>query len=318
MTRENKLALVVGFALILFIGILISDHFSVARNQVSANLANQPIADPLAAQPRDDPGLLVLKPPPAAPPPSAPLLQQGEPAVNPTNMGPVEPMTPEQRSMIDHSATLAYSSPRAGDAPATQSDPQRVPRNVEPVNDGIAAGNQAEMRTVTARESDQIKIKDFVPVREETTIKLKDMHFHDVHGGESLFAICKQYYGDTSLVKALAKFNNMDDPAQVGVGRKLMIPPAETLGGKPRQKAPSAAPDSSSEPTSTSLVKVTTETTKTPAKPKTYTVKAGDSLSLIAQRVLGDKEKWRDLHRLNRKVIDDPDNLKVGTVIRLL
>jgi nucleoid-associated protein YgaU len=34
--------------------------------------------------------------------------------------------------------------------------------------------------------------------------------------------------------------------------------------------------------------------------------------------MLGDKEKWRDLHRLNRKVIDDPDNLKVGTVIRVL
>jgi nucleoid-associated protein YgaU len=31
MTRENKVALVVGFALVLFVGILISDHFSRAR-----------------------------------------------------------------------------------------------------------------------------------------------------------------------------------------------------------------------------------------------------------------------------------------------
>ncbi len=31
MTRENKLALVIGFGLILFVGILVSDHFSSAR-----------------------------------------------------------------------------------------------------------------------------------------------------------------------------------------------------------------------------------------------------------------------------------------------
>ena len=31
MTRENKVALVVGFALVLFVGILISDHFSRAQ-----------------------------------------------------------------------------------------------------------------------------------------------------------------------------------------------------------------------------------------------------------------------------------------------
>jgi nucleoid-associated protein YgaU len=38
MTRENKLALVVGFALILLVGILVSDHFSTARRQQSAEL----------------------------------------------------------------------------------------------------------------------------------------------------------------------------------------------------------------------------------------------------------------------------------------
>ena len=31
MTRENKLALVVGFGLMLFVGILVSDHFSAQR-----------------------------------------------------------------------------------------------------------------------------------------------------------------------------------------------------------------------------------------------------------------------------------------------
>jgi nucleoid-associated protein YgaU len=41
MTRENKLALVIGFALILFVGVLVSDHFSAARTIESADLTSQ-------------------------------------------------------------------------------------------------------------------------------------------------------------------------------------------------------------------------------------------------------------------------------------
>ena len=38
MTREHKLALIVGFSLVLIVGVLISDHFSPARRQdVSAD-----------------------------------------------------------------------------------------------------------------------------------------------------------------------------------------------------------------------------------------------------------------------------------------
>jgi nucleoid-associated protein YgaU len=56
MTRENKLALVVGFALILFVGILVSDHFSTARQQESADLV--PVRDPLVESRRQNPDLL--------------------------------------------------------------------------------------------------------------------------------------------------------------------------------------------------------------------------------------------------------------------
>lgn len=45
MTRENKLALVIGFGLILFVGILVSDHFSPARLREAAELTGA--VDPL-------------------------------------------------------------------------------------------------------------------------------------------------------------------------------------------------------------------------------------------------------------------------------
>ncbi len=57
MTRENKLALVIGFALILFVGILISDHFSSVAARRSADL-RPAIADPLAVNRHEDRELL--------------------------------------------------------------------------------------------------------------------------------------------------------------------------------------------------------------------------------------------------------------------
>jgi nucleoid-associated protein YgaU len=39
MTREHKLSLVLGFGLLLFVGILLSDHFSAAQRREHANLA---------------------------------------------------------------------------------------------------------------------------------------------------------------------------------------------------------------------------------------------------------------------------------------
>lgn len=41
MTRESKLALIVGFGLILFVGILVSDHFSSGQRQEAAHLLAQ-------------------------------------------------------------------------------------------------------------------------------------------------------------------------------------------------------------------------------------------------------------------------------------
>jgi len=41
MTRESKLALIVGFGLILFVGILVSDHFSAGQRQEAAHLLAQ-------------------------------------------------------------------------------------------------------------------------------------------------------------------------------------------------------------------------------------------------------------------------------------
>jgi len=54
----------------------------------------------------------------------------------------------------------------------------------------------------------------------------------------------------------------------------------------------------------------------TPAA-KTYTVKAGDTLSAIAKEHLGSAGAYMKIFELNKDVLKDPDKIKPGQVLRL-
>ena len=53
------------------------------------------------------------------------------------------------------------------------------------------------------------------------------------------------------------------------------------------------------------------------ATERTYTVQKGDSLSKIAKREYGDAQQWRRIFEANRNLIDNPDLIYPGQVIRL-
>ena len=52
-------------------------------------------------------------------------------------------------------------------------------------------------------------------------------------------------------------------------------------------------------------------------QPRTITVKAGDSLSKIAKRELGDAEKWHAIYEANRDKIKNPDLIYPGEVLTI-
>jgi nucleoid-associated protein YgaU len=53
------------------------------------------------------------------------------------------------------------------------------------------------------------------------------------------------------------------------------------------------------------------------AAAKTYTVKAGDTLSAIAKAQLGDASKYTKIFEANRDVLSDPDHIKPGQVLKI-
>ena len=54
-----------------------------------------------------------------------------------------------------------------------------------------------------------------------------------------------------------------------------------------------------------------------PAAAKTYTVKAGDTLSAIAKAHLGSAGAYMKIFDLNKDQLTDPDKIKPGQVLRL-
>ncbi|MPY88831.1 MAG: LysM peptidoglycan-binding domain-containing protein [Luteitalea sp.] len=55
----------------------------------------------------------------------------------------------------------------------------------------------------------------------------------------------------------------------------------------------------------------------TPAVAKTYTVKAGDTLSAIAKEHLGSAGAYLKIFELNKDQLTDPDKIRPGQVLRL-
>ncbi|HWB18666.1 MAG TPA: LysM peptidoglycan-binding domain-containing protein [Phycisphaerales bacterium] len=334
MTRENKLALVVGFALILFVGILISDHFSIARHQPTADLSTA--REPALQQSQQESGpqyIAMIAPPSPSPSPS----QQQIPAVDtahvPTEAGRtangqlvrelVDPISQEQDVQAQQQANAAQQHEVM--MLGTTADGRQAAVPIE--SQLMQAQEDVEtpsVRTVNTRTQDADVPQGFEKVQEGAAQPYK---FHDVMPGESLYAIVKSEMGDTTKVAEIAKLNKLDDPSMLQVGQRIRIPApplihptSSSTPGAKTVTAQKVVPMTGTQPVAandgTATKKQVSPAAKAPAV-ATYTVQKGDNLSTIASKVLGSKSRWQELYNLNKDVIRSPDNLKVGTKLTL-
>ena len=286
MTRENKLALVVGFGLILLVGILISDHFSTASSQQSAEFGGR-AEDPLRRLGPDQ-SFITTNPAITASP------NRGAEA------RPNEPVERAHGPAIEHAADISHADP-----PTTIRRPQHTqvpPPALAPIEMGAPAGS---------------RIPQGLSSEPVVTAAGGSVRIHHVVAGESLTSITRSYYGADDLVDALAAFNDIEDPDRISLNRRLRIPEASVLrGGAP---APTdAAPErTASAPAPRTAPPAATPPATPPAPGRTYTVRNGDILSRIAARELGSSSHTRRLFEANRDVLRDMNDLRPGMVLRL-
>jgi nucleoid-associated protein YgaU len=58
-------------------------------------------------------------------------------------------------------------------------------------------------------------------------------------------------------------------------------------------------------------------TAPTVAGTRTYTVVAGDNLSKIAKKLLGDSNRWKEIHQLNADTVKNPNLIHPGQVLKI-
>lgn len=109
---------------------------------------------------------------------------------------------------------------------------------------------------------------------------------HVVAPGDTLIALALRYLGNGNRWREIADANGIADPRAMKIGATLKIPGGGAGQGSEKKAAP-----------------------------RTYVVKPGDTLSAIAQRLLGSAQKWRELAAANN--IADPTRLKVGTTLTI-
>lgn len=252
MTRENKLALVVGFALIVFVGVLVSDHFSAARLDKPANLAQRD--GRFSSRNFADGELIDLDKQNVAAKKSNPVVR---PAVN--------------TAKYKQQGVLGYAQPKHNPVKVANTNVFRLP------------DLQDDSSTIPAAPKKKLPRKISSKIR---TVIVKP--------NESLSAICQREYREGSLAGALAEYNGITDPNMVRAGMKLRLPDRTFFGIISKQRNPS-----------------------TKAKFSHYTVKSGDTLSDISQKLLNTARRWQELFELNRDVIDDPGNVRAGITLKI-
>lgn len=363
MTRELKLALIVGFSLVLLVTVLISDHLSSARKaQLEAGVPDQPAVLAAAREPivtivqGAGGGITGFQPSASAdaanwqlgPERTSTHLLAEQPGTSPQilqelgdRVGDVVAGATRPEPLIDTTA-MHLNPPMIDVSQQPTLLPEPVANRVQQAKLDVQSGlttpggamgatglpptNIAQVNptplTLTATEVLSASSK----VQPASAKPAADDRWHTVAKGETATSIARRYYGLGSAWKRLAERNGnrIGPKGEVRVGVRLRIPSFESLGLRQVQQPaidPQLGAILAHQPDLT-RIDVTprkSQTTRSdrakPAKTRTYTVRKGDTLGVIAQRELGTVRRTREILTLNR--LADADHLRTGMTLLL-
>lgn len=314
MTREHKLALIIGFTLILIVGVLISDHLSGQRELKLASVA---VDDERATLGLGDA--------------INPLVKWAE--ENARDIVPAVRTAPVNSDSASPSYTSEGLAAGPSDAPPIESGPLVIGngRLSGETSDNLdrairKAGGDLQSqpdgtRTLTLRpEPAAGTTEPNVGTSGFAKVDPKDVTIYRIQEKDSLYSIAKATYGDPSLWRALADFNEgrVGKDGSVRVNATIKLPPKHVLTG--------ASPETASRPPATPA---RTEIVSKPvAEPKpapktaaekgtTHKVVKGDSLAKLAQKYLGSKDRANEIMAANRDRISDPNQIQIDMVLRI-
>ncbi|MCC6910107.1 MAG: LysM peptidoglycan-binding domain-containing protein [Phycisphaerales bacterium] len=284
MTRENKLALIVGFSLLLVVAVLLADHLSPAQQDRLATL-DPPVGD--------------------GPTINLPAGQGAHRQFGRAEND--EPLSPDRRTiLIDPPTTAMNTDLNASDAGSGGDD--AIARISEFERDSLVGpgfGSQIS-RESEQPEAIQMGAPVLPPGSElQQPVDRGDATPYTVRDRDTLYGLCKKFYGDGSLYDKLARFNSDIVPAnsRLRTGMTLWIPSRSALDGR-------------AEPALERATQPVAESTTT-VKTINYTIKENDRLWDLAAHYLGKGHRYKEIVALNRDVITNENVLPIGKTIRI-
>lgn len=331
MTREHKLALIVGFSLVLVLGVLISDHFSPARRNE--------LAEDIRPSTGRDVGAVVQGVRLASEQGVTADGRMALPGVTPANGTPVVsgPIGPTQQGATP-SDQLRQLNPDV--RPVVQNQPQQQPgttltmgeRPPLPGMNGGATGRDPAVSALAQTTTDPVETLVMgdpnmgQPTSAQTpeapaTVQIP-LQRHDVREGDTLYRIAVKYYGDGKLWEKVREYNKdkVSGSGTLREGVTLLLPPKDVLLGKPY--VPTTQPQTTPAPKTTPDGKPVRPETRVASGAdsknfKEYVVKEGDTLSAVAKKTLGSTKRWPEIVEANRGTLKNEDALSVGMKLKI-
>ncbi len=336
MNRETKLALILGLAVVLIVGVFMGEHFSKSRQPIP-NI-NVGIGEDLAGGPGLAPNI------PGEPELPAPMVQP-DTRVRPSVMGVPESGTPGVSRAAGPAGLPGRNEVEASGQASGQSG---LPPAVIPMIPGRSGGSTTPM----AGRVDETPGAGGTGVQTPAgpqgagggggavagtgpgglPISSGKELAHTVKSGDTLAKLTKQYYnsGDADLWAKLANYNKgkLGKNNGLSVGTTLRVPPLDVLLGKAELAAtgrgvfPPGTPGTQGTQGSggsPSAVVSRPASGNGAADPtvRTYTVKSGDTLGSIAKNELGTATRWKEILDLNKKLLPSPEAMKIGMTLKL-
>jgi nucleoid-associated protein YgaU len=129
-----------------------------------------------------------------------------------------------------------------------------------------------------------------------------------VQKGDSLASIAQKNLGSSSRWTEIQSLNGGIQPRALRVGTKLKLPVATTAKSTIEKSAPKAEP-------ATPAKKALSAPSESSKPGTVYVVKSGETLRSIAEKKLGNADRWKDIVAANPGL--DPHKLSVGKTIKL-
>ncbi|MBI5435369.1 MAG: LysM peptidoglycan-binding domain-containing protein [Planctomycetes bacterium] len=208
--------------------------------------------------------------------------QNLDPRVPPAGWKPGEPW-------VNRGRVAAQTHPNDGLGEAVQQpSTQPVGFDVQRPTSGFVADEVAVRATPSAEKSSVAPAKK--PAAKKSTVAAGPTYV--VQGGDTLGEIAQRELGSFDKWSDIAALNGNLDPKKLKKGMKIVLPAGAKSASKPKVNGTGAV-----------------------APGGEYVVQKGDTLSGIAQKLLGKSARWTEIASLNPSI--DPKRLIVGAHLRL-